>query len=254
MLVGSVLLVALVGFSIGAGTVAYFSDVEKSIGNQIKGGVLDIQIKDSDEDWTDGAVHASMSSPPLKPGQEFWTDKIKLKNVGNIDAQYVYISFRNLQCYDGDHPESEWDGDINYIAKQIVLVEIEEYSPNMNGVGRTETTTFDETTANAWLKYWGAPEDGSISLWDIIHYGEPRGGSAKTSFRLHTGDPACAGSGGQPCHMVYPYLPVGKTVWVRFKWKLLENTNNVAQGDIAQFDVWFIATNALNGDDVDSSF
>jgi predicted ribosomally synthesized peptide with SipW-like signal peptide len=253
----SIFVMALVASVVSVGTMAYFSDVESSTGNQIAAGTLNIEIKDSDQGWYDGTpVTASMSSPAggLKPGDEFWTDVIKLKNVGTIDAQYIYASFNTLSCHDGANPESEWAGSPNYIADQIVLVDIWEYSPNMNGVGGSQYNPFDSTTADAWLLFWGAPQDGSISLWDIVTYAEPGGSSAKTSFRFHTGDGLDPLGSGKACHLVYPYLPVGGEVQIQFKFKLLENTDNRAQGDYCQFNVDFIASNCLSGTDLDSSF
>jgi len=250
-ILASVLAMILVAVAAGAGTMAYFSDVESSTGNSIAAGVLNIQIKDVDQGFWDGTpVTASMSSPlgGLKPGQEFWTDKIDLKNVGTIDAWYVYLHFRDLACEEGLNPESEWPGNVNYLMYQIVLMEVWEYSPNMNGVGGTTTTTFDATTSDSWLAYWGAPSDGSISLHDIVYYGEPGGGSPKTSFRLHTGDDPAPSDASKPCHVVYPYLPTGSTVQVQFKFKLLEGTDNRAQGDICSFNVDFIATQTIEVD------
>ena len=252
-ILASIFVIGILALAMGYGTYSYFSDTETSTENQISAGVLNIQIKDADQGFWDGAsVTGSMSSPAggLKPGQEFWTDITELKNVGTIDAWYVYLHFYGLACSEGTNPESELPGDVNYLMYQIVVNEIWEYSPNMNGVGGTTTTTFDAVTANSWLNYWGATEDGSISLYDIVQYGEPAGGSSKTSFRLHTGDVLDPVGGVKPCHEVYPYLPVGYTVRVQFKFKLLENTNNSAQGDICSFNVDFIATQTI---DVDAS-
>ena len=250
-ILASIFIMALVAAGVGAGTMAYFTDIESSTGNNIAAGVLNIQIKDADQGFWDGTpVTASMSSPPggLKPGQEFWTDVIELKNVGTIDAWYVYLHFRDLACSEGTNPESEWVGDVNYLRDQIVLLQVWEYSPKMGGIGGEYYTTFDATLANVFLKFWGAPEDGSISLYDIVAYGEPGGGSPKTSFRLHTGDGPAPADPTKPCHEVYPYLPAGSTVKVQFKFKLLGNTDNRAQGDICSFNVDFIATQTIEVD------
>lgn len=247
-ILASVFIIASMMFSLGLGTMAYFSDVEMAIDNQITAGTLDMMIRDFDEDWTEDPVSASMSSPhDLKPGEEFWTDVIKLRNVGTLDAQYVYVSFGDLQG-------------IDYLTKRIVLMEIWEYSPNMYGVGDECTTTFDEATANAWLAFWNvksayqAPLDGDISLHDIVYCGEPGGGSAKTSFKLHTGDDPDPLGSGKACALVYPYLPTGGVVKIKFKFKLLEETGNAAQGESCTFDVKFIASNCLAGADLDGSF
>jgi len=251
-ILASIFVIGILALAMGYGTYSYFSDTETSTENQISAGVLNIQIKDADQGFWDGTpVTASMSSPAggLKPGQEFWTNVIELKNVGTIDAWYVYLHFYALACSEGTNPESERPGDVNYLMYQIVVNEIWEYSPNMNGVGGTTTTTFDTATANSWLAFWGAPQDGSISLYDIVVYGEPAGSSSKTSFRLHTGDGINSAT-GHPWHQDYPYLPVGSTVQIQFKFKLLEDTDNRAQGDICSFNVDFIATQTIEVDSV----
>jgi predicted ribosomally synthesized peptide with SipW-like signal peptide len=240
----SIMVVGLLALTVGWGTSSYFSDTESSTGNQISAGVLNIQIKDGDQGFWDGtAVTASMSSPAggLAPGKEFWTDVIYLKNVGTIDAWYVYLHFYGLSVSEGENPESETSGDPNYLMDQIVLTAIKEY-PNYDGDPSTGVTTTDFAAnngalADVYLAYWNAPTDKSISLYDIVHYGEPNGGSPNTSFVQHTGDK------GSPAYStVYPYIPAGATAWIQFKFKLLENTDNRAQGDIASFNVDFIAT------------
>lgn len=244
----SIMVVGLLALTVGWGTSSYFSDTESSTGNQISAGVLNIQIKDGDQGFWDGtAVTASMSSPAggLAPGKEFWTDVIYLKNVGTIDAWYVYLHFYGLSVSEGENPESETPGDPNYLMYQIVLTAIKEY-PNYDDDPSTGVTTTDFAAnngalANTYLHYWGATEDGSISLYDIVYIAEPAGGSDHTSFVQHTGDDTNPAGGGSYAQTV-PYIPAGATAWIQFKFKLLENTDNRAQGDIASFNVDFIAT------------
>ncbi len=245
-----VLIVGLLSLAVGWGTFAYFSDTETSSGNQMSAGILNIQIKDADQGFYDGnPVTASMSSPAggLAPGDEYWTDVIQLKNVGTIPAWYVYLHFYNFVVSDGAHPESETDGDPNYLLNQIVLTAIQEH-PNYDGdpVNAITTTDFAADSgalANVYLAYWGAATDGSISLADIINYAEPNGGSPNTSFRQHTGDNDNPNiSGTESYAQTVPYIAPGATAWIQFEFKLLESTDNRAQGDIVNFSVDFIAT------------
>jgi len=247
-ILSAILAISLVSLTLGWGTSAYFSDTETSAGNQISAGVLNLQIKDSDQGFWDGtAVTASMSSPAggLAPGQEFWTDVIQLKNAGTIPIWYIYLHFYDLAVSEGATPESETPGSPNYLMYQIVLTAIKEY-PNFDDDAVTAITTTDFAAndgalANVYLAYWGAPQDGSISLYDIVYYGEPAGASPTTSFRQHTGDDPNPAGGGSYAETV-PYIQPGATAWIQFKFKLLENTDNRAQGDIASFSVDFIAT------------
>ena len=251
-IVTAILIVGLLALAIGWGTSAYFSDTETSSGNQISAGVLDMKISDDNVNWLDGnPVTAAMSSPAggLVPGQEFWTDYIYLKNVGSIPIWHVYLHFYDLAISDGATPESEESGDPDYLMYQIVLTAIEEY-PNYDTAGGITITDFaanNGALANVYLDYWDATpagdEDGSISLYDIIYFAEPAGSSPNTSFKQHTGD---SDNPNTPAADSYattvPYIPVGGTAWMRFRFKLLETTNNVAQGDIASFKVDFIGT------------
>ena len=89
----SVMTLVLVLGLVGAGAFAYFSDVETSQNNAFQAGTLNMQIRDVNESWHDGTpVTASWTTPDgWAPGQEFTTDLISLKNVGSIDAIYIYI-------------------------------------------------------------------------------------------------------------------------------------------------------------------
>jgi predicted ribosomally synthesized peptide with SipW-like signal peptide len=244
-ILASMMVVGLLALAVGWGTSAYFSDTESSSGNQISAGVLNIQIKDGDQGFWDGtAVTASMSSPAggLAPGGEFWTDVIYLKNVGTIDAWYVYLHFYGLSVSEGANPESETSGDPNYLMDQIVLTAIWE-SPNRDGGPSGTTTDFaanNGALADVYLAAWAATKDKSISLYDIVYIAEPAL-NPHTSFKQHTGDttnPATLTSYA----LSVPYIPAGGTAQIQFKFKLLENTDNRAQGDIASFSVDFIAT------------
>jgi len=233
----SLLVIAVVAGLVSAGTWAYFSDVETSEDDVFQAGTLNMEIADNDEEWFDGTpVTASWTSPAgLRPGQEFTTDFIRLKNVGSIDADYVYMRLASLSQVDGVEAEPEGPGSVNNIATKIELVSITEYSPNYGW----DTTTFDTDTANVWLAYWGTTQDGSISLSDLVYAANPGGTSAQTGLYLYLASGA-------------PYLPVGGIAQIQMTFKLMENTTNEYQGDRCTFNVDFIASNAGTAD-IDAS-
>lgn len=231
----SLLVIAVVAGLVSAGTWAYFSDVETSQQNAFQAGTLNMKIADNNEEWYDGTpVTASWTSPAgLRPGQQFTTDFIRLKNVGSIDAEYVFMRFASLSQEDGVTAEPEGPGDD--IATKIQLVSINEYSPTSDWC----ETIFTPELANAWLEFWGGTADGSISLYDLVYVANPGGPySAQTRIVLHTD-----GAG--------PYLPVDGVVWVQMTFKLMEDTTNEYQGDRCTFNVDFIASNAK--DEIDAS-
>jgi len=220
-----------------AGTMAWFSDVEKSTVNQVSAGTLNIQIWDGGE-YTDSAATSLLSLGPMKPGETYLTQKVYIKNVGDIDARYMHVSFRNPVYKDGEHPDSEWDGAPEYLAKKIQLLRVIDRSPNNYGTGAVAYTVFDVATSDIWEAAWGVPDaDHKITLYEILTYGDAGGSTVGAWARVHTGD---------DYHLDYPYLPVGAEVWIQFEFKLLEETDNRAQGDIVQFDALFFATNTLN--------
>jgi len=238
-ILASIFTMLLVAMGVGAGTMAYFSDVETAEIGQVYAATLDMQISKG-SGWTDDVIH--ISSDDLTPGDTF-TIEIWLKNVGTTDIQYIFASFRNLDYGDGNAPESEWDESVEgrYLTKMILLDGIYEEAPNLLDPGYL----YNDFTGNmdAWLTFWGAPQDGSISLYDLAVYCEPGGDSALTSFRFHTGD-----QGTPPRHTIVPYLPIGGVAHIKFDFRLDEDTLNYAQGDYFSFDLVFIGSNLMTPD------
>jgi predicted ribosomally synthesized peptide with SipW-like signal peptide len=224
----SMMVIGLVATLAGAGLYAYFSDTETSTNNVFQAGILNIEIADNNEGWYDGTpVSASWMSPSgWGPGDSFTTDYVRLRNVGTIDAKYIYLTFRDLVDANGAQPESEWSGKDD-ISNKIVLVSINERDSD----GVWTLTTFDTATANIWLKYWGVAEKGYITLNDLVYVANSGGTSHKTGLYLYT-------AGG------YPYLRVGGEAYIQMTFKLMEDTNNYYQGDTSTFNVDFTASNA----------
>lgn len=230
----------------GAGF-AYFTDVETSSGNIAQAGTLDMQIKKEGGGWQNGSPvsEAWISPEGWAPGEEFTTDPIWLRNVGSIDAKWVFLRFASLSCDNGDDPEPEGSGTVCDLSTKIALAKIEEYR---TGLGWYCSTEFDEDTANSWLNYWVVTPKGYISLWDLVYLGNPKGGSALTCMYIGPGSGDC---GYDPD--VYPMLPADSSIeaGVKMTFKLMEDTKNEYQGDRCTFSVDFIAAQTL--DDLDES-
>lgn len=241
----SVLMMLLVAAAAGAGTMAYFSDVETAKIGEIYAATLDMQIAKPGETYGDATIY--IGSDDLAPDDTFTID-VWLKNVGTTDIQYVFASFRDLTYDGGKWTEAEWPEAVEglHLIKMIVLDGIYEKAPNLVGGELYNDFTGD---MNGWLGFWGVPveeQDGSISLYDLVVYSEPGGDSALTSFRFHTGDTL---EGGVPRHTIYPYLPIGGAVNIKFTFRLDEDTLNYAQGDRFGFNLVFIGSNLLTPDD-----
>lgn len=209
---------------------AYFTDVEKSTGNVMGAGTLDIQIADSNQGYGDTAVTASFNSPDdLAPGQTFNTGIVYIRNVGTIDIPWIFARFCDLH-------ETVQD-----ISKQIILKTAWESTDG----GLTFTPdTFDTNRADVFLNYWigrgantaGMTADGSISLWDLVTARNFGSGDKITSLLLLN-----QGTEEDPA------LPSGTTAAFYFTFEFPSTTTNTFQGASATFEVDFIGAQYMDG-------
>lgn len=205
---------------------AYFTDVEKSVNNTFTAGTLDMQIQDNNQGPTDSPVSASFISPAgLAPGQQFTTDPVTFSNIGSIDIRYIFGKF--------DVTSQTEPG----MEDQIVLKSYGEWSSNSAWVGASDETvdgdgywveSFNAANANAYLAFWGLPQDDSISLADL-EAGTPAGSSTKTGMWFFDSQV----TSNSP-------LPVSGTAQLRFTFEFLPTATNEYQGAGVTFDVYFV--------------
>jgi predicted ribosomally synthesized peptide with SipW-like signal peptide len=95
VLMGSMIVIVLVGLLVGATTVAYFNDVETSSGNTFTAGTLDLKVGEQDDP---NVVYVTIDN--IKPGwsgEYSWT----LKNVGTLTGyllvKFYYVDYENGQ-------------------------------------------------------------------------------------------------------------------------------------------------------------
>ena len=104
-ILASIVVIALMGVAIGAGTLAYFSDTETSTGNTFTAGTLDLQVDGGDVNVVKWTV------ANFKPtGQA--TKTFALQNVGSISG---YLDIENIVVteYENDLIDPEADaGDV----------------------------------------------------------------------------------------------------------------------------------------------
>lgn len=230
----SILVIGIVATMFGAGTFAYFTDVEKSTGNTMSAGTLDIEIGDNNEGYSNNPVTASFNSPAnLAPGETFETGPVYLKNVGTMDIGFIWARFCNLVHDEGINTDAELSDTPARcdISKYIKLVSVSESNDGGTNYDRTE---FDDDLANAFLAYWigrGAPltEDGVISLYDLVVARNYGSGDYVTSIVLLN-------------YFDSPILTPGSVAAFKFEFQLLEATPNAYQGDTATFEVDFIGS------------
>jgi hypothetical protein len=154
-----------------------------------------------------------------------------------MDIYWIFARFCALSESEGVNTDAENALAIKTdISKYLILQNYEE-----SGDGSTwyaEDFALDSgVNANAYLAYWntrgaGFTLDGEISLYDLYLARNYGSGDHVTSLLLFDG-----GNYGP-----IPPLPAGGTALARFTFKLSANTPNNYQGDIATFEVDFIAS------------
>ena len=217
------------------GAFAYFTDVEKSTGNTMSAGTLDLEIADNNEGYSNNPVTASYSSPAnLAPGETFETGPVYLKNVGTMDIGFIWARFCNLVHSEGVDTDAELSDTPARcdISKYIKLVSVSESN---DGGASYVKTIFDADLADAFLAYWigrGATtltEDGVISLYDLVVARNYGSGDYVTSLVLLN-------------YFSSPILTPGSVAAFKFEFQLFEATPNAYQGDTATFEVDFIGS------------
>jgi predicted ribosomally synthesized peptide with SipW-like signal peptide len=208
------------------GAFAYFTDVENSEANVLQAGTLNMQIADNNEGYTDSPVTASFNSPAgFAPGQTYTTDPVSFKNVGSIGIPYIFGRFII---------NSETEANI---AKQFKLVSYGEKSSTPGWVAASDEVldvdgywveSFGAANANAYLAYWGLPQVGYLTLYDLVA-GTPFGASVKTGMWFF--------DNGSNANVS---LPVGGWAQLRFTFEFLPTATNEFQGDSATFTVNFV--------------
>ena len=76
---------------IGVGTLAYFTDTETSVGNELTAGILDLKTDDAD------GVSETLYATNLAPGDTVGPSTIQLKNSGSVDGSSLDIAFSYVE-------------------------------------------------------------------------------------------------------------------------------------------------------------
>lgn len=93
-----------------AGTYAFFSDTEASVGNSAQADTMDLSISDRDEGFLQGNT-ATWVMANMVPGQSTVAESTILRNDGSVTADHVEIAFTH-EIDDGD-PSLESDTNPN---------------------------------------------------------------------------------------------------------------------------------------------
>ncbi|WP_148305910.1 TasA family protein [Geoglobus acetivorans] len=188
-----VLMVALVGLVIGAGTFAYFSDTETSSGNQITAGTLELKLGDGANTWYDDPNIPSYTVTNVYPGWSDWLD-FYAKNFGSIDGDlYMKVTYTEST---GDNTEAEGSPDDAVLDDNLCV------AVTLDG------TSFDLST-------YDTNSDGCVSLSEIanqyILLGDLTGGNSM-HIKIDVNIPTTVGNEIQ-----------GDTVTVNVEFKLMQD-------------------------------
>jgi len=164
-------------------TSSYFSDTEKSEGNTLSAGVLDLKIKDGDEGWGDGVV-GTWTAEDIKPGDEydFLAPLIMLSKTHNsIDADHLEITCDYNVIEENPCLESDTDCETNLhpeeMAKEMLITRCV-YRDDvcidcLTGIKYTNYDTVNQVCAGTNLGQdddWKIEDqngDGKISFYDL---------------------------------------------------------------------------------------
>jgi predicted ribosomally synthesized peptide with SipW-like signal peptide len=215
---------------------AYFTDVEKSTGNTMSAGTLNIEIANPGGTFSNDPVTGTFNSPPgLKPGDVFETGPVYLENVGSITIERIYARFCGFSEVNGTPAEFPNGADINNISDYLVL---QSYSESNNAGSNYYEEVFDTINAEAYEQYWathgatGIVVDGKITLRELVLAAPGGSGGGIACLCMFDG-------GNVPSD---PPLAPGMIAAFKFKFKLMETANNCIQGDTVNFNVNFIAS------------
>lgn len=116
--------VGITAAMLGAGTFAYFSDVETSIDNTFTAGTHDLQLSNDNTNWFNG-VNSTWSSPSnWAPGDPEVSAWLYMKNIGSVGSDLVSIKGGNLAELDNGYSEPEGPSSLNNIADHIYITAI----------------------------------------------------------------------------------------------------------------------------------
>jgi|GEM_PF-1463641 predicted ribosomally synthesized peptide with SipW-like signal peptide len=103
-ILASLIIIGILGFSLGWGTYSYFSDTETSSGNTFSAGTIDLEVNDMNP--LEGAL---VTLKDMKPCEWKYVT-VKLHNVGTNPGD-AWLHIKDIKESGGKHPEPEKETD-----------------------------------------------------------------------------------------------------------------------------------------------
>jgi len=102
----SVMTIGVVLAMVGGATVAWFTDMERSTGNVLSAGVIDLKV-----DGENPLKGHQVKLDDLKPSKPQYYQWVTLSKTNKSNPGPVWMRLISLEGLGGLHPESEWDAD-----------------------------------------------------------------------------------------------------------------------------------------------
>ena len=256
-ILASVLIIAAASMLLGAGTVAYFTDTETSIGNIFSAGTLDLKVDGQD----DPNVMSIMLSD-MKPGSNTGYYKWVLKNVGTLPGK-ISVTFSVIINDDngltepesacdttgGPHPEGELG---QYLKPGIHPDDIpDDVKPYVTIIERNDEegwyiAVVSQEVDTGGTIGWG-PKGWSVPsmLYSIWSTGPPNpwgvpglnglGSNTYGTLGFLSGD--ILAPGAEVAFFFKVKLDSNLRIWDGTKW--IEVDDNIIQSDSVQFNITF---------------
>lgn len=123
---GATLVTGMAATGAGAGTYALFQDTEKSTGNAVQMGTMDLVLTNDDtgdQPYTDG-VSGSFTLDNARPGDTF-EGNIAFKNAGTLDADHLELDFgvnETEGTYSGTDDDADTKDGAVGMARQVEVI------------------------------------------------------------------------------------------------------------------------------------
>lgn len=150
----------------GAGTYAFFSDTETSVGNTFTAENHELKIKDADEDWRDGVTGTWMMSN-MVPGDSV-SSCVGLKRSGGGSNLNIFC---NYAIDEGVwvEPETNHDNSADEMAEQMMITQMLYYGMGNLDLLTTDNydTDYDPNPLDPGPMLEDIDGDGRITLYDL---------------------------------------------------------------------------------------
>lgn len=163
-----ILAVVVIAGMTGAGTWAYFTDTEGSLGNTFAAGSLELKLRDSNESWRDG-VTATWTLANMKPGDAKY-GYVDVDTVGTIPGDHLEITCdysvteESLRAASDTDPGTDLNPDS--MARNMVIT----YAHYQDGIADIDFLTGTDAVTMQTKDVWrigDADGDGKITLCDL---------------------------------------------------------------------------------------